>query len=311
MGKIKFLVMDVDGTLTDGKIYMGVEGEVMKAFDIKDGYALHTLLKEQGIIPVIITARKSLMVEHRCKELGVTEIHQGVMRKLDCLNEILKKYSSDDQYYQLSHVAYIGDDHLDLLCMNPIKAAGGLIGCPYDAIKEVRAASDYISPFKGGEGAVRDFSEYIIFHNQSSKKDTYDILKKRIDNAIEYISKLDFSNLKVGKYEVTPEFYYCVQEYNAFEDNDVQYESHRKFIDVQWVYEGTEKLYVTDIRGLIPCDNYNEDKDVIHYYDNYNMSAVIMNVNSCFILFPKDAHKSVCNQNRKCMVRKVVGKLKI
>ena len=125
---IKFLVMDVDGTLTDGKIYMGVDGEAFKAFDIKDGYALHTLLKEHGIIPVIITARKSPMVEHRCKELGVTEIHQGVMNKLGCLKGILEKYSSADQQYNLSNVAYIGDDLLDLQCMKPIKEAGGIAG---------------------------------------------------------------------------------------------------------------------------------------------------------------------------------------
>ena len=110
---IKFLVMDVDGTLTDGKIYMGVDGECLKAFDIKDGYALHTLLKENGIIPVIITARKSPMVEHRCKELGVTEIHQGIINKLDRLKEIVQRYSSKDTQYDLSNVAYVGDDLLD------------------------------------------------------------------------------------------------------------------------------------------------------------------------------------------------------
>ena len=101
---IKLLVMDVDGTLTDGKIYMGVDGECLKAFDIKDGYALHTLLKENGIIPVIITARKSLMVEHRCKELGVKEIHQGVMNKLDCLKSIIENYSSSENQYSFSTI---------------------------------------------------------------------------------------------------------------------------------------------------------------------------------------------------------------
>jgi len=161
---ITFLVMDVDGTLTDGKIYMGVNGELFKAFDIKDGYALHTLVKENGIVPVVITARKSPIVEHRCNELGVTEIHQGVMNKLDCLKDILKKYSTGQQY-SLADVAYIGDDLLDLRCMIPIKESGGCVGCPNDSVKEVCDIADYVCHKKGGEGAVREFVEWIIGHN--------------------------------------------------------------------------------------------------------------------------------------------------
>ncbi len=68
MGKIKILVMDVDGTMTDGKIYMGKDGELMKAFDIKDGYGIAHLLPQLGILPVIITGRKSEILEHRCRE---------------------------------------------------------------------------------------------------------------------------------------------------------------------------------------------------------------------------------------------------
>ena len=81
MGKIKYLVMDVDGTLTDGKIYMGENGEVMKAFNIKDGYAISYFLPSNGIIPIVITGRKSKIVENRCKELGITEVHQGCIDK--------------------------------------------------------------------------------------------------------------------------------------------------------------------------------------------------------------------------------------
>lgn len=70
--RIKMLVMDVDGTLTDGRIYIGAEGEVMKAFDVKDGYAIAHMLPEMGIIPVIITGRRSKIVEKRSKELKIT-----------------------------------------------------------------------------------------------------------------------------------------------------------------------------------------------------------------------------------------------
>ena len=76
--KIKLFVMDVDGTLTDGKIYMGENGEIMKAFNVKDGYAIAHMLPEMEIIPVIITGRKSKIVENRAKELGITELYQGV-----------------------------------------------------------------------------------------------------------------------------------------------------------------------------------------------------------------------------------------
>ena len=71
MKNIKFLVMDVDGTLTDGKIYMGAGGEVFKSFDIKDGYGITTILPKAGIVPVVITARKSKIVENRCAELDI------------------------------------------------------------------------------------------------------------------------------------------------------------------------------------------------------------------------------------------------
>ena len=307
---IKFLVMDVDGTLTDGKIYMGVDGECFKAFDIKDGYALHTLLKKNGIIPVIITARKSPMVEHRCKELGVTEIHQGVMNKLDCLNDIIEHYSSSDTQYDFSNVAYIGDDLLDLMCMNPIIQAGGIAGCPSNAVKEVITVCNFVSRYKGGEGAVREFAEYIIeqekYHRCKSNN-----LQERVTEALDYISKLDFKSLKAGRYEVSSTFFYTVQEYWAFGDDEVPYESHRQYIDIQWVYEGMERLLITDISSLTMSDKYDEEKDVIHYVESNNISSMVLSPGSCAILFPKDAHKPARFLNKNCIVKKVVGKVRI
>lgn len=149
----KYLVMDVDGTLTDGKIYMGQNGEVMKAFNIKDGCGIHDILIPTGIIPIIITGRKSDIVFNRCKELGITEVYQGITDKVKKLNEI-----TDD----LSTVAYIGDDINDLKCMRLIKEKHGRIGCPADAVKNVREFSDYVAPHNGGDGAVRDYIEWII-----------------------------------------------------------------------------------------------------------------------------------------------------
>lgn len=308
---IKFLVMDVDGTLTDGKIYMGVEGEAFKAFDIKDGYALHTLLKEHGIIPVIITARKSPMVEHRCKELGVTEIHQGIMNKLDCLKSILEKYSSADQQYDLSNVAYIGDDLLDLQCMKPITGAGGIAGCPSNAVKEVIAACSFVAPNKGGEGAVRDFAEYLISENDGIREHKIEALKERIDKAIAYISALNHSDLKPGKYVVSEDFYYTVQEYKAFSEEDSTYESHSQYVDVQWLISGKEALIITDVNYLTPIDEYDTVNDVIHYGPSEHQTAMLLTPGSCAVLFPKDAHKPARFLGTESSVKKIVGKVKV
>ena len=140
MANIKLLVMDVDGTLTDGKIYMGEKGEIAKAFDVKDGCVIALILPKHDIIPVIITARKSKIVLNRCEELGIQELHQGSKNKLVTLLSVIKKYN-----VELDSVAYIGDDLPDIPCMEAVKNAGGLVMCPSNAIPEIRAISDFIS----------------------------------------------------------------------------------------------------------------------------------------------------------------------
>lgn len=152
--EIKYLVMDVDGTLTDGKIYMSDRGELYKAFDIKDGYGIHDILIPSKIEPIIITGRNSGIVQRRCDELGIKRVYQGVSNKLKKIRDIT---------CNLYEIAYIGDDLNDLECMRAVKAAGGVVGCPKDAVKKVKEIADYISDFKGGEGAVRDFVEWLIF----------------------------------------------------------------------------------------------------------------------------------------------------
>lgn len=151
--KVKYLIMDVDGTLTDGKIYMTNVGEFCKAFNIKDGCGIHDIIIPIGILPIIITGRESIIVKKRCKELGIKKIYQGVTDKV-------KKLIDIDIDFSLS--AYIGDDINDILCMKQIKKAGGIVGCPNDAVKEVLEIADYIAEHKGGDGAVRDFIEYIV-----------------------------------------------------------------------------------------------------------------------------------------------------
>lgn len=151
---IKLLFMDVDGTLTDGKIYMGENGEVMKAFDIKDGYAIAHMLPQMGIIPVIITGRTSNIVENRAKELGITELYQGRRDKLDVMLEVMKKYNCTKE-----NCAYIGDDLFDIPCMKEC----ALAACPADSVQEVKEACQYVCKNNAGHGAVRELIEIIMW----------------------------------------------------------------------------------------------------------------------------------------------------
>ena len=89
---VKLLIMDVDGTLTDGRIYIGADGEIFKAFDVKDGYGIHEILPQHGIVPAIITGRKSKIVEERAAELGIMELYQGRRDKVGPLQQLLSKY---------------------------------------------------------------------------------------------------------------------------------------------------------------------------------------------------------------------------
>lgn len=149
---IKALVLDVDGTLTDGKIYMSENGELMKAFNVKDGYAL-SRLSSYGIIPIIITGRSSKIVEQRCKELNIQELYQGVDDKYSKLLEVCTKLSISTK-----ECAYIGDDLNDLKCIQDCEYTAA----PADAIDEIKECVDYVCIRHGGEGAVREFCDYLI-----------------------------------------------------------------------------------------------------------------------------------------------------
>lgn len=153
MSKIKMLVMDVDGTLTDGCIYMGAQGEMMKAFHVKDGVAINHILPAAGIIPVIITGRSSQIVANRAVELHIVHLYQGISDKLEKLKTLAAELKlTADQ------IAYIGDDLNDLECIRYC----GLTACPNDAVLQIKAAVDYVCGHDGGRGAVREFIEWIL-----------------------------------------------------------------------------------------------------------------------------------------------------
>lgn len=153
MASIRILFMDVDGTMTDGKIYIGENGECMKAFSVHDGYAIANLLPKNEILPVIITGRKSEIVQKRASELGITEIHQGVKNKLEEMKAIAKKYQVTSE-----NLAYIGDDLNDLECMEYC----GISACPADAVDDILTKVDYVCKRTGGQGAVREFIDWIL-----------------------------------------------------------------------------------------------------------------------------------------------------
>ena len=132
---------------------MGPEGEVFKSFNIRDGYAINEMLPAHGIVPAIITGRTSQIVANRAKELHITELYQGKHDKLETLLQLMDKYGCTRD-----NVAYIGDDILDIVCMRQC----GLVGCPADACSQVKELAHFVSSYKGGDGAVREFIESII-----------------------------------------------------------------------------------------------------------------------------------------------------
>lgn len=150
---MKLLVMDVDGTLTDGKIYIGSKGEEFKSFNVKDGYAINEILHKNGIKTAIITGRESEIVNIRARELSIDYVYQNVSDKVETLKQIVELYG-----ISIEEVAYIGDDLNDFEAMKKC----GITGCPADAVDEIKKISNYVSKYNGGEGAVRDFIEWII-----------------------------------------------------------------------------------------------------------------------------------------------------
>ena len=291
--------MDVDGSLTDGKIYMGPAGETVKAFSIKDGYAINYILKPKGIIPVVLTARNSSIVQNRCKELGIKDVYQGKLDKITALREIVGESN-------LGSCAYFGDDIIDLKCMLPIKEAGGVVGCPADAVREVKTASDYICVAKAGEGALREFSEWLV--SEHTDKET---LKQRIDFAIHYIKNLDKSNLEVGIYSVNDFLYLSVQEYDTKDEKDCVTESHRKYVDVQWVVKGEEAICVSDISRLQLEKGYCDDIDVAIWEPSPDMMRMVLTAGGYAVFYPEHAHRGCIAVNNTARVKKIVGKVRI
>lgn len=150
--RIKAIVFDIDGVLTDGGIIYDNSGMEIKRFNVKDGQII-SYLKKAGFIVGAITGRNSQVVKNRCEELNLDFHYHGSSDKLIQYEKIKKEYFLKDE-----EISYIGDDIIDL----SILSRCGVSGAPYDAREYIKEHVDLVTQAKGGEGALRDFADIIL-----------------------------------------------------------------------------------------------------------------------------------------------------
>ena len=149
---IKAILLDVDGVLTNGQLLLTESGEQLRQFNIKDGYALQLAVK-RGFKVAALSGARSKGVEHRLKGLGISDVFLGLDSKIEVYKNYLEEHNLSPE-----QVLFVGDDMPDLEVMKLV----GLAVCPADAIEEIKAVSQYISPKNGGEGCVRDIIEKVM-----------------------------------------------------------------------------------------------------------------------------------------------------
>lgn len=155
LAKIKVVLADIDGVLTDGGLYYSTEGLQMKKFNVKDGMGA-VMLKEKGYKVGIISSDKSPIAEARADKLKLDFVYYGVENKLDVIEKIC-----NSQNISKEEIAYMGDDEIDLDVLKNI----GLSACPNDAIRQVKDSVNFISSKPGGQGAFRELADLIITYN--------------------------------------------------------------------------------------------------------------------------------------------------
>lgn len=165
--KIKLLITDVDGVLTDGGIIYDDNGLEYKRFNVKDGFIV-SHLRKSGILVGAITGRNSKVVENRCEELNFDFHYHGVRDKAQKLEEILEVLD-----LMVEEVAYIGDDLIDL----PLIRKVGFSACPADALPYISSHVDFVSSLNGGQGVFREVSDLIL----QSKGQLSDIIDKYLN----------------------------------------------------------------------------------------------------------------------------------
>ncbi|HEX7417417.1 MAG TPA: HAD-IIIA family hydrolase [Steroidobacteraceae bacterium] len=149
---IRLLVLDVDGVLTDGRLYYGARGEALKAFHVRDGHGMK-LVQARGIEVAVISGRRSPAVARRCRELGVRHVHQGIDDKRAALQQLCAALR-----ITFADCAAVGDDSPDV----PLLRAVGLAFATADAHADARAAAQHITRRAGGYGAVREVCDFLL-----------------------------------------------------------------------------------------------------------------------------------------------------
>jgi 3-deoxy-D-manno-octulosonate 8-phosphate phosphatase (KDO 8-P phosphatase) len=150
--KIKMLILDVDGVLTDGYVIIDDNGHESKHFNVRDGHGLK-MIQRCGIKVALLTGRQSLVVKHRARELEIKEVYQKVFNKKEVLAKILKKNK-----LKAEEVAFVGDDIVDI----PVLKAAGFSAAVADAYEVVKKSVDYITKNNGGHGAVREICDMLL-----------------------------------------------------------------------------------------------------------------------------------------------------
>jgi 3-deoxy-D-manno-octulosonate 8-phosphate phosphatase (KDO 8-P phosphatase) len=150
--KVKIVIMDVDGVLTDGRIVIDDRGVESKFFDVRDGHGVK-MLGRAGIKTAIVTGRSSKVVKHRAKELSIDYLYQGAIKKAETVEKILKQAGLTG-----GDAAYIGDDLIDI----PAMKMAGLAVAVADAVEDVLKVADVVTEKPGGRGAVREAVEFIL-----------------------------------------------------------------------------------------------------------------------------------------------------
>lgn len=152
LARIELLLLDVDGVLTDGSIVLDDQGVETKTFHVRDGSGIK-LLQVAGVEVGLVTGRRSRVVEHRARELGITEVHQGVRDKLAVVRELLVR-----RHLLADAVAFVGDDVVDL----PVLLQVGLAVTVADAPAYMRERVHWVTARPGGRGAVREIADAIL-----------------------------------------------------------------------------------------------------------------------------------------------------
>jgi len=158
LARVRLLVLDVDGVLTDGRLFYGPKGELLKAFHVRDGHGIKQVAAA-GITIAIISGRKSAAVARRARELGIRHVTQGANDKLSALRKLAKA-----RRVSLEECACVGDDTPDA----PILAAAGVGVAVADAHEDALAVADLVTSRAGGQGAVREVCDWLIAARKAS-----------------------------------------------------------------------------------------------------------------------------------------------